>query len=235
MVASLPAGAADIPVAPVSPVPLYDWNGFYVGANFVWDLGRMHDTYFNRAQPLPIARDSFRGAFGGVEVGYCRMVTPIAVLCGEVEADFGSARGTNYAFTTLTTNTSVRSTTSVDWRVTIGPKLGIAIDQSKLFIYASGGGAFANVGFDAVSNIVGAAGTGSSSGTRSGWFFGAGMERLLTPSLGVKFEYRRIQYEGFDTTLTGGTSVRTSQVEENVFSAGVNYHFNGAPLFAAGY
>lgn len=58
------------------------------------------------------------------------------------------------------------------------------------------------------------------------------MERLLTPSLGVKFEYRRIELSGFDTTLTGGTAVSTSQVEDNVFSAGVNFHFNGAPAFA---
>jgi len=55
--------------------------------------------------------------------------------------------------------------------------------------------------------------------------------RLLTPNLGIKFEYRRIQLSGFDTTLTGGTSVSTSQVEENVFSAGVNVHFNSGPLF----
>jgi hypothetical protein len=27
--------------------------------------------------------------------------------------------------------------------------------------------------------------------------------------------------------------VSTSQVEENVFSAGVNFHFNSAPLFAS--
>jgi hypothetical protein len=56
--------------------------------------------------------------------------------------------------------------------------------------------------------------------------------RTNAPNLGIKFEYRRIQLAGFDTTLTGGTSVSASQVEENVFSAGVNFHFNSAPLFA---
>jgi outer membrane immunogenic protein len=233
-VASIPAGAADMPPGPaVPPAPLYDWNGFYLGANFVWSLGRMHDTYFNGTQPLPIARDSFRGPFGGVEIGYCRMAASLVVLCGGAEFDFGRARGTNYAFTTLATNTYVVSTATVDWRVTVGPKLGVAIDRNKLFIYATGGGAFANVAFDAASTIVGRIGSGSSSGTRGGWFVGAGMERLLTPNLGVKFEYRRIQLCGFDTTLTGGTSVSTSQVEENVFSAGVNFHFNSAPLFAS--
>ncbi len=225
------ADAADMPPVPaVAPAPLFDWNGFYLGANFVWSQGRAHDTYFNGTQPLPIARDSFHGPFGGVEVGYCGMAMSPVVLCGEAEVDFGRAGGTNYAFTTLATNTYVSSTTTVDWRVTVGPKLGLAIDQNKLFIYATGGGAVANVGLEATSTIAGRIGSGSSSGTRGGWFVGAGMERLLTPSLGVKFDYRRVQLGGFDTTLTGGTSVSTSQVEDNVFSAGVNFHFNRGPL-----
>jgi opacity protein-like surface antigen len=232
LAAAVPAGAADMPpVAAAPPAPLLDWNGFYIGANFAWSQGRTHDTHFNGTQPLPIARDSFHGQFGGVELGYCRM-TSLVVLCGEVEADFGRASGTNYAFTTLATNTYIRSTATIDWRVTLGPKLGLAVDANRLFIYATGGGALANVAFEAASTIVGRIGSGSSSGTRGGWFVGAGMERLLTPSLGVKFEYRRIELSGFDTTLTGGTAVSTSQVEDNVFSAGVNFHFNGGPVFA---
>jgi opacity protein-like surface antigen len=235
LAANVPARAADLPpAAAAAPLPLFDWNGPYVGAHFAWSLGRVHDTYFNGTQPLPIARDSFRGPFGGVEVGYCGMRVSPVVLCGEVEADFGRARGTNYAFTTLATNTNISSTTTIDWRVTVGPKLGLAIDQNRLFIYATGGGAIANVGFDATSNIVGRIGSGSTSGTRGGWFFGAGMERLLTPNLGVKFEYRHIALGGFDTTLTGGTSVSTSLVEDNVFSAGINFHFTNG-LLAASY
>jgi outer membrane immunogenic protein len=221
-----------VPVSAAAPAPLLDWSGFYIGANFAWSLGRSHDTYFNGTRPLPIARDSFRGPFGGVELGSCRMAASPVVLCGEVEADFGSARGTNNAFTALAANTYVTSTTTVDWRVTVGPKLGVAVDANRLFIYATGGGAFADVAFEATSTIVGRVGAGSSSGTRAGWFVGAGMERLITPAVGLKFEYRRVQLGGFDTTLTGGTSVSTSQVEENLFSAGVNFHFNGGPSLA---
>jgi hypothetical protein len=40
------------------------------------------------------------------------------------------------------------------------------------------------------------------------------------------------QLGGFNTTLTGGTSVSISRLEENVFGAGVNFHLNSAPLFA---
>ncbi|HKD31679.1 MAG TPA: outer membrane beta-barrel protein [Xanthobacteraceae bacterium] len=232
--AGVPAGATDMPmVANVPSAPLFDWNGFYVGGSFDWSLGRTHDRFFNGTQPLPIARDSFRGPLGGIEAGYCRMAVSPVVLCAEVEFDFGRARGTNYAFTTLASNTYIVSTATVDWRVTIGPKLGVAIDQNKLFIYAAGGGAFADVGFDAASTIVGSIGSGSTSGRKGGWFVGAGMERLLTPYLGVKFEYKRVEVSGLDTPLTGGTLVSTSRVEDNVFIAGVNVHFNSTPAFAS--
>jgi opacity protein-like surface antigen len=148
------------------------------------------------------------------------------VLCGEAAVDLGRARGTNYAFTTSLQNTAIRSTSTIDWMVTVGPKLGLAIDANQLFIYASGGGAFAHLGVDATSNIVGAIGSGSASGTQAGWYVGAGMERLLTPSLGVKFDYRRVDFKGLDTPLTGGAAISTSRIVDNVFSAGFNYHFN---------
>jgi hypothetical protein len=58
------------------------------------------------------------------------------------------------------------------------------------------------------------------------------MERLLTPNVGVKFDYRRVEFKGLDTTLTGGAAVSTSRIVDNVFSAGFNYHFTGGyPLY----
>ena len=52
------------------------------------------------------------------------------------------------------------------------------------------------------------------------------MERLLTLSLGVKFDYRRVEFKGLDTALTGGAAINASRIVDNVFSAGFNYHFN---------
>lgn len=231
--ASIPAGAADLPpLKAVAPVPLYDWNGFYVGAGFSYHSGRTDDVYTNRALVYPITRDTFHGSFGSIDAGYCRMAASPVVLCGEAAIDLGRARGTNYGFTTSLQNTAIRSTSTINWMVTVGPKLGLAIDANQLFIYASGGGAFAHLGMDATSNVVGAIGSGSASGTQGGWYVGAGMERLLTPNLGVKFDYRRVEFKGLDTTLTGGTAVSTSRIVDNVFSAGFNYHFTNGPLYA---
>jgi hypothetical protein len=151
-VAGIPAGAADLPpLKPVPPVPFYDWNGFYVGAGFAYHSGRTDDVFTNRALVYPITRDTFHGSFGSIDAGYCRMAVSPVVLCGEAAIDLGRARGTNYGFTTSLQNTAIRSTSTIDWMVTVGPKLGLAIDANQLFIYASGGGALAHLGVDATS------------------------------------------------------------------------------------
>ena len=58
------------------------------------------------------------------------------------------------------------------------------------------------------------------------------MERLLTPNVGVKFDYRRVEFKGLDTTLTGAAAISTSRIVDNVFSAGFNFHFTSEPVYA---
>jgi hypothetical protein len=60
----------------------------------------------------------------------------------------------------------------------------------------------------------------------------AGMERLLNAYVGVKVDYKRVDLSGLDNPLTGGAVVGTSQLIDNVFSAGINIHFNGGPVVA---
>ena len=86
---------------------------------------------------------------------------------------------------------------------------------------------------DSISTVPGRLGAGSTSTTKGGWFVGAGMERLLTPNLGVKFEYKRVDLGGFDNALTGGAVVRTSGLLNNIFSAGVNFHFNSGLVYGS--
>ena len=233
LAASVPAGAADMPAFKAAPpVPMYDWNGFYAGASFAYHSGRTHDTFTRGPFVYPINRDTFHGSFGSIEAGYCRMAASPVVLCGEAGINLGRARGTSYAFTTSAQNTYIRTTQTIDWLVTAGPKLG-ARDRCEPVVHlcvrrrrgrAAGSGS--------TSTIVGAIGSGSASGTKAGWFVGAGMERLLTPSVGVKFDYKRVDFQGLDHTLTGGAAVSTSRVVDNVFSAGFNFHFNSGLVYA---
>ena len=185
--ASIPASAADMPAyKAAAPLPVFDWNGFYVGASVAYGLGRTDDSYTTSvAQPVQVTRHSFRGPLGGVQVGYCG-TGGLVVLCGEVDAAFGRERGTNFGYATTNANTYIESTLTTNWLVTAGPKLGVTVDRNQLFIYASGGGAFSQVSMDSISTVPGRIGSGSLTGTKGGWFIGAGMERLLTPSLGIK-------------------------------------------------
>ena len=231
--ASIPARAADLPPAAPAPLPVFNWNGFYAGASFVYGQGKTDDSYTTSvAQPVLVTRHSFHGPMGGVEAGYCGM-GGLLVVCGEVAGAFGRERGTNFGFATTNAATSIQSTLTTNWLVTAGPKLGFTVDRNQLFIYASGGGAFGEVSMDSISTVPGRLGAGSTSTTKGGWFVGAGMERLLTPNLGVKFEYKRVDLGGFDNTLTGGAVVRTSGLLNNIFSAGVNFHFNSGLAYGS--
>ena len=233
LAASVPAGAADMPAFKAAPpVPMYDWNGFYAGASFAYHSGRTDDVFTNRAFVYPITRDTFHGSFGSIEAGYCRMAASPVVLCGEAGINLGRARGTSYAFTTSVQNTYIRTTSTIDWLVTVGPKLGLAIDANQLFIYASGGGAFAHLGVDSTSTVVGAIGSGSASGTQGRLVRGRrhGAAAHLECRRQVRLQARRVQ--GLDHTLTGGAAVSTSRIVDNVFSAGFNFHFNSGPVYA---
>src|ERR1019366_1929426 len=80
--ASRPAGAADVP-APVYKAPvavaLYNWTGFYLGANAGVSAGVAPLTQTSAFPPFPPSinnqstHDAF-GAIGGLQAGYNRQV-----------------------------------------------------------------------------------------------------------------------------------------------------------------
>ena len=198
-------GHAGVQAAP--PVPMYDWNGFYAGASFAYHSGRTHDapspavTSFIRSR-----QDTFHGSFGSIEAGYCRMAATPVVRCGG-RINLGRARRPLRLHHVGAEHPISAPTQTIDWLVTAGPKLGLAIDANQLFIYASGGGADQlSWEQDPPPTIVGAIGSGSASGTQ-GWLVrGARHGAAATPSVGVKFDYERVEFHGLDHTLTGGAA-----------------------------
>ena len=194
--------------------------------------GRTDDVFTNRAAVYPITRDTFHGSFGSIDAGYCRMAASPVVLCGEA-ADRSRPRARDQ-LRLHHLGAEHRHPLHLDDRLAGDrrPEARARIRCEPVFIYANGGGAFAHLGVDATSTVVGAIGSGSASGTQAGWYVGAGMERLLTPNVGVKFDYRRVEFKGLDTTLTGGAAISTSRIVDNVFSAGFNFHFTSGPVYA---
>ena len=174
----------------------------------------------------------FHGSFGSIEAGYCRMAASPVVLCGEAGINLGRARGTSYAFTTSAQNTYIRTTQTIDWLVTAGPKLGLAIDANQLFIYASGGAALAQLGADATSTIVGAIGSGSVSGPGLAGSWAPAWSGCSPPVSASSSITSASISKGSTTRLLAGPRSSTSRVVDNVFSAGFNFHFNSGLVYA---
>src|ERR1700688_295635 len=75
IISSGAAEAADLPVrtytkAPVVVDPIYDWTGFYVGANLGWSFGRSKTDVSIAGAPFAFTSQRMEGILGGLQAGY---------------------------------------------------------------------------------------------------------------------------------------------------------------------
>jgi outer membrane immunogenic protein len=245
--------AADMPVKASPPVraAIYDWTGFYVGANIGYGIG--HD----RARQVldlggGIVSTTFvdpavapRGAVGGFQIGY-NWQGGRNWLVG-FETDFQGASQTDQACTSLCiSQTPLTQTLAVEHKIdyfgTVRARLG-AVSDNVLF-YATGGAAYGRVTETAsiVINNPPAGGrsvANSLSETRFGWTAGGGIEAALWGNWTAKAEYLyldlgRTSPNTFSFVIPGltGTSTTTGTIRDHIVRAGVNYRFGDAPLNA---
>ena len=69
------AGAADLPArtytkAPIMAAPVYNWTGFYVGANVGWSFGRSRTDVSIAGVPVSSTSQRMDGILGGPQAGY---------------------------------------------------------------------------------------------------------------------------------------------------------------------
>jgi outer membrane immunogenic protein len=202
------ASAADLGARPYTKAPalarVYDWSGFYLGANVGYGWGRsdtntvLDQTSNWAAEAVPFQntlialsnqRISPKGVVGGLQAGYNWQAG--AWVFG-LEADINgsdingrtSVTGPNAPVVSRAFNESIRN----DWFATVRPRVGYAIDNTLL--YVTGGLAVGNVkgSWDLTSsntyNKTGAANT-----VNAGWTVGAGVEHGFAPRWTVKAEY----------------------------------------------
>jgi outer membrane immunogenic protein len=214
------ASAADLPVkAYTSPVPVYSWTGFYVGANIGGGWGSqivgyapndpMAVSLFLSGGAPPPASFSTSGILGGIQFGYNRQLST-SWLVG-VETDFdgsgirgsGSTNGIYAPYFTAPFNAPVQN--QIDWLSTVRARLGY-LPTNNLLVYATAGLAYGRVaqsgswntntgfsfgdGFHTV-NCFGnpVCFAGSSSGISTGWTAGAGLEYALRQNWTIRAEY----------------------------------------------
>jgi outer membrane immunogenic protein len=238
---SAPALAADLRPsvrAPVTtPVPYYNWSGFYIGGHVGGAWGEEVNTIVTAPGfLLPGTRivTEESGFLGGGQAGVNFQMGAF-VLGGEFDVSWSGVGGTvNTA--SLIPGVTVRSTGDVDWFATATGRLGFA--ASNMLIYVKGGGAWMDVRYSAAALAGGVViiGPATIDDTRAGWTVGAGLEYGLTPNWSAKIEYGYLDFGSKTYTFTapGATATAAIDSQYHVIKGGINYRFSwGGPVAAS--
>jgi len=182
-----PASAAGLAARPYAKAPppavaaIYDWSGFYIGANGGWGQARSCWDFVGPAAAF--ATDGCRDGSGGIvggQLGY-RWQTAQFVFGLEGQGDWASLRASRASL--LAPAFSERS--RVDGIGLLTGQIGYAWNNTLL--YVKGGGAVISSRFDVLDPF--GTSVASASATRWGAAIGGGFEYGFTPNWSVGAEY----------------------------------------------
>jgi outer membrane immunogenic protein len=188
LAAAAPASAADLAARPYTkappPVvaPIYDWTGFYIGANGGW--GQARNCWDFLTATGAIVHDGCRDGSGGVvggQIGY-RWQTGSWVWGVEGQGDWANLRASRVSLI----NPLVTERAKVDGIGLITGQIGYAWNAALL--YFKGGAAVTGNRFDVFSTLNGV-GLAAVSSTRWGGAVGVGFEYGFAPNWSVGVEY----------------------------------------------
>ncbi len=187
--------------APVYASPVYNWSGFYIGAQggYGW----------SDSQGL-----SVEGGFGGGTAGY-NWQNGAFVYGIEIEGAGGDIKQSASVLGLATVSTKVDAFGSVTGRI------GWAANE--WLFYGKGG-------YGWVENKLGVSVLGvgiSDSQTHGGYVIGGGIEYGLAPNWSIKGEYLFQHMDSknyFDASIPGGLA--SGEIDLQTVKFGVNYHFH---------
>ncbi len=234
------AGAPYTAPPAYTPPPImaavYDWTGFYIGVNAGVGLGR---DLTNLAVPVgtpAVANDTTYlspvGGLGGGQIGYNVQTNSfLGPLVFGIEADIqgGDLRDSRNTGPSLTANYNQ----SLDWFGTVRGRVALA--RGPVISYLTAGYAYGDVRTSVTEPVGLGSGTFTSSGMRSGWTYGSGVEASLGGNWTGKIEYLYVSL-GSRTdliTINGPAQGLNTQVRENIFRGGLNYRIGGSGLYSA--
>lgn len=223
-----PALAADLAVkaAPAPYIaPMYNWSGFYVGANggwgssrSCWDLVPIGGVVFADG-----CADRSGGVAGG-QIGY-RWQTGQFVFGLEAQGDWADLSGSRISIfdPTFTTHTKVGG-------------LGLFTGQlgwawNAALLYVKGGAAVTSNDYD-ITTTLGGVNVASASSTRWGGTVGVGFEYGFAPNWSAGIEYDHLFMGDANNSfsvanpLLAGALNRISQ-DVDMVTVRVNYRFGG--------
>ncbi len=230
-----PAFAADLPPRAAPPVyvaPIYDWTGFYIGANGGWGSSR------NCWGVVPLAGVTINdgcasrsgGVFGG-QMGY-RWQSGQFVFGLEGQGDWADLSGSRVSVLNPLFSTGVK----VDALGLITGQIGYAWNAS--LFYLKGGAATTRNRFDVWTNPGGII-VASASSNRWGGALGIGWEYGFTPNWSFGIEYDRLFMGDANNSFSIPNPLLVNAVNRisqdvDLLTFRVNYKFGGygAPVTA---
>jgi len=230
--ASAPASAADLAARPVytkAPPPMvatiYDWSGFYIGANGGW--GTSHNCWDNTtAGGAFVAAEGCHDADGGTaggQIGY-RWQAGQAVFGLEAQGNWADFSGSNVSLVTGANNHS-----KIDAFGLFTGQIGYAWNNALL--YLKGGAAVTDNKNSILSNPGNILIANTGDYTRWGGTVGAGIEFGFAPnwSAGVEYDHLFMQDKNvaFTSVLGGPFGFDNTRQDVDMVTARINYRFSG--------
>jgi outer membrane immunogenic protein len=197
-----PATAADLPArtytkAPaIVPAAIYDWSGFYIGANGGW--GSSHKCWdFTTPAGTFVGPEGCHDATGGIaggQVGY-RWQASSFVFGLEAQGNWADLRGSNVSllFPAFTNNSKV------DAFGLFTGQVGYAFNNALL--YVKGGAAVTSDRFNVTTTVGNILSGTTGDQTRWGGTVGAGIEFGFAPNWSAAVEYDHLFMQDKLTTF----------------------------------
>ena len=233
------ASAADLAARPYTKAPpmvaVYDWSGFYLGANGGWGSSRKCWDLTNFVVGGPVVpnlaegcHDATGGTVGG-QIGY-RWQAASWVFGLEAQGNWADFKGSNAVlFAPGFTND-----TRVDAFGLFTGQVGYA--ANNVLFYVKGGAAVTSDRYRALATGTGVILANNVDDTRWGGVVGVGLEYGFAPnwSAGIEYNHMFMQDKTYNfvsngTILPAGTLIAQNRIRQDVdlVTARINYKFGG--------
>src|SRR6266550_1919454 len=245
IVSSGAADAADLAARPYTKAAppivaaVYDWTGFYVGANLGWSFGRARTDVTVAGAPFASTSQRMDGILGGLQAGY-NWQSGRAVFGLETDIQATDQKGSSSPFGFIPGTPDIPGTPSISsivtyqnklpWFGTFRGRLGFT-PADRWLLFVTGGLAYGEVTTSETLNVNGAVVAFSTDRTKVGWTVGGGVEAALWGNWTGKLEYLYIDLGTVNNTLIGIAPITpvatSSRVTDQIVRVGLNYRFGG--------